>query len=381
MPILWRYLTSYFLKIVFFCIVAFVAILLTMQLDDIAHFAALGAPLDYIFLFTLYQIPYVLPLALPLSCLIASLILIQRLSNHHELTALRACGFGLKAIFAPIWLTAAFLSIANFWIVSELATHSHLQSHLLKSELRSINPLLLLNNKHLMRLKGYYFDALGDSKVGESASQVIFAIPNQHHERLHLMVAENLKASTQTFTGKNVTLITAMQGEEGDFDRLLIENMKDSLTQVSDFSDILQKKVTAIHNDYLQMPLLMARIKEQQKEFSEAEGEKNREKLKFMRLHLNRSYSEIAKRLSIALAVISFTLVGTAFGIHISRRRKYHFLYVVISLTTFYLVSFFVAKELDHLKELAITLYLFPHLVMISASMIAIRRVTIGVES
>src|SRR5438132_1223109 len=98
MPALWRYLITYFLKIAFTCNLAFVAILLTMQLDDIAHFAALGAPFHYILLFTFHQIPYILPIALPLSCLIASLLLMQRLSNTHELTALRASGFSLRDI-------------------------------------------------------------------------------------------------------------------------------------------------------------------------------------------------------------------------------------------------------------------------------------------
>src|SRR5688500_9040606 len=113
-PLLWRYSLGHFLKIALACVCAFIAILLTMRLDEIAHFAALGAPFPYIILYTLYQIPYILPIAIPLSCLIASLIFIQRLSNTHELTALRASGFALRDLLAPILLTAAFLSLCNF---------------------------------------------------------------------------------------------------------------------------------------------------------------------------------------------------------------------------------------------------------------------------
>ena len=42
MPVLWRYLIAYFLRIAIVCVLAFIAILLTMRLDEIAHFAALG---------------------------------------------------------------------------------------------------------------------------------------------------------------------------------------------------------------------------------------------------------------------------------------------------------------------------------------------------
>jgi lipopolysaccharide export system permease protein len=382
MPILWRYLINYFLKIAIVCVLAFIAILLTMRLDEIAHFAALGAPLNYLIIFTLNQIPYILPIALPLSCLIASLILFQRLSNTRELTALRASGFALFDILAPLLLTAAFLSIGNFWITSELATQSHLQTNLLKSELRSINPLLLLHNKHLMRLKGFYFEALGASHVGESASDVVLAIPNKHQQRLSLMVAKQLKAAPSVFIGEGVTLISGAASErEEEFDHLLIENMGKSLTHVQDFSNLLQKKVWTINNDYLQLPLLLVRIQEQRQLLAEAQL-KNEDKmeLKALKKQLNQTYSEIIKRLSIAIAVFSFTLMGTALGINISRRRHYYTLYLAIVLTTLYLIAFFVAKGFDQYYWLATTLYLAPHLLIIVVSIFVLIRVAKGIE-
>ena len=56
MPILWRYLLQHYLKVTIVCVLAFIAILLTMRLDEIAHFIALGAPLTYVLLFVFYQI-------------------------------------------------------------------------------------------------------------------------------------------------------------------------------------------------------------------------------------------------------------------------------------------------------------------------------------
>jgi lipopolysaccharide export system permease protein len=382
MPILWRYLLNHFLKIVIFCVFAFVSILLTMRLDEIAHFAALGAPLFYILLFTLYQIPYILPIAIPISCLIASLILIQRLSSTQELTALRACGFGLKDLLSPILLASVFLAILNFWIVSELATQSHLKTNILKSELRAINPLLLLNNKHLMRLKGIYFDALGPSRVGESASDVILAIPNNHQHRLNLLIARELKALQSVFIGKEVTLITTLPfDEEEQFDHLLIENMEESVTLVQDFAQLLRKKVWTVNNDYLKTSLLLVRIKEQAQALEKAKKEKRPlDEVKHLRQQLYRSFSDIARRISIALAVFSFTLLGTAFGIHIGRSRKKRSLYLTIFLTVFYLIAFFVAKGTDQNWALASSLYLGPHLILIFSSIVMLKRVTKGIE-
>jgi lipopolysaccharide export system permease protein len=191
LPILWRYLLAQYLKVLCLCTFSFVAILLTTRLDDIAHFASLGSQGLIILQFTLYQIPYILPIALPISCLISTVILIQRLSSTHELTAMRASGLPLKDILAPILLAAAILSIFNFYVVSELATKSHLETSLLKNELRSVNPLLLLHNKHLMKLKGFYFDTTGASRMGETASDVILAMPNKKNQSINVILGVN----------------------------------------------------------------------------------------------------------------------------------------------------------------------------------------------
>lgn len=382
MPILWRYLIHYFLKITTLCVLAFVAVLLTMRLDEIAHFAALGAPLSYILLFTFYQIPYILPIAIPISCLIASFILIQRLSSSHELTALRACGLACRDILAPLLLTATFLFVLNFWIVSEVATQSHLFTNTLKSELRSINPLLLLNNKHLMRLKGIYFDVLGPSRVGEMAIDAVLAIPNKHHQRLNLMIAQELRASSSIFTGHRVTLLTNLGEEKADeFDHLLIENIQDTETSIPDFAQFLQKKVWTINNDYLKMSLLLVRIKEQRQALAQARADNlPSAQIKTLNYQLSRSLSDISRRFSIAIAAFSFTLMGAAFGIHISRRRKNKTLYLAIFLTAFYLIAFFIAKGLDQYWLTATVLYMVPHVILITSSIFVLKRITKGIE-
>jgi lipopolysaccharide export system permease protein len=378
MPLLWRYFITHFLNVTGACVLAFIAILLTMRLDEIAHFAALGAPVSMIFLFIFYQIPYILPIALPLSCLISSLIFMQRISMTQELTALRASGFSLKNLVAPILITAAFLALLNFWVISEIATKTHLQSNLLKSELRSINPLLLLHNKHLMRLKGLYFESLGPSHVGESASDVILAMPNSMNQRLNLMLAKNLTATPTSFIGREVTLLTTTpQDSQDEFDDLLIEHMKDSSTQVEDFSKILQKKVWTINNDYLTLPLLLVRLEEQKKALIEL---KDKNELKILKQQINRSLSEITKRLSISIAVISMTLMGTAFGINISRRSSRRNLILVILLTLFYLICFFVAKGADENFILAAILYLVPLIIIAGISCAVLNRVSKGKE-
>lgn len=382
MPILWRYLIIQYLKMSFVCVIAFVTILLTMRLDDIAHFIALGAPPSSVLLFTLYQIPYILPIAIPISTLIASFILVQKLSSTHELTAFRACGFALHNLLTPILLTAVVLSFFNFWVVSEVSTQSHLMTNTLKTELRSINPLLLLSNRHLMRMKGIYFESLGAARVGESASDVILAIPDRQHNRLTLLIARHLKNYPSVFVGEGLTMISSLEAEnEEGFDSLLVENIGQSETKTIDFSGLLHKKVWTVNNDYLKLSLLLARIEEQRQAVKTAiKGEQSSTSVKELKSHLGKSLADVSRRLSIALAVFSFTLMGASFGMHISRKRSYLSLYLAIFLTTFYLVTFFTAKGLDRNWVLATTLYLAPPLLLILGSIFMLRRTGRGIE-
>lgn len=382
MPILWRYLLGQYLRVLCFCSIAFIAVLLTMRLEEVAHFATLGASLTHILWFTLSQIPYVLPIAIPVSALISATILIKRLSNTHELTAMRACGMGLRDILTPILLAAALLACLNFYIVSELATDSHLSTGMLKSELRAINPLLLAHNKHLMRLKGFYFDTLGNSQMGEYAYNTVLAMPNKRNDRLSLMVAKSLKATPTTFTGEDVTFISGMSSDkEQHYDHLMLENIQHADTSVEDFAQLIQKKVWTLNNDHLQLPFLLVRLESEKQLLADAKSnESPTSEIKRIKRNIDRSYSEIFRRLSIALAAFTFTLMGAAFGVNISRYPSTKGLAVVIGLAALFLVAFFTAKGIDHLLIPSASLYVVPHLLIIALSIWALRRSAKGIE-
>lgn len=377
-PIFWRFLLNQYLKVTIFCIIAFVAVLLTTRLDSIAHFTALDAPLGIVLLYVLYQIPYILPIAIPIACLISSILLVQRLSVTHELTALRACGVSIKDFIVPILLAASFLSVINFYVVSELATTSHFSTNLWKTELRSINPLLLLRNKHLMKLKGAYFDAMGDSRLGESASEVVIAMPNSSNGRITLLLADELRSDGDAFLGKGVTLVTTTESKTSEgFDPLGIENIEESTTSSGDFSQLMQRKSWKVNNDYLSMPLLLSRLAEERTALHQATTHGQRLSIT-KRVH--QCYSEVMRRLSVAVAAFTFTLLGVSFGISISRNRSNRCLFCVITLAAMYLMAYFAARDFEHQLFISSLFYFIPHLIIITLSIWFLRRISKGIE-
>nr|WP_166157982.1 LptF/LptG family permease [Neochlamydia sp. AcF84]NGY95846.1 hypothetical protein [Neochlamydia sp. AcF84] len=382
MPIIWRYLLKQYIKVFFLCLLSFIFILLITRLDEIAHFAALGSEGWIILWFALQQIPYLLPVAIPISCLISAIILMQRLSQSHEMTAFRACGLSLREVLAPLLIASFFIAALNFYIVSELATQSHLQTGLTKMELRTINPLLLLHNKHLMRLRGIFSDTLGHSRTGEYAGDSILAIPNKHNSSIHLILAKNLQANSATFQGSQMTLITPTHSNHlPRHDDLLVENIGEMKTSIKDFAQLLQKKVWTLNNDHLRLALLRARIQDLKKEKALREhGDNDRIGLKQVSHHLNRSYAELIRRFSISLAAFTFTLMGASFGMSIGRNPHHRGLIYVIGLAALYIVAFFFAKGAEHQLVLSTLFYLLPQMIIILAALNMLSRLSKGIE-
>lgn len=383
MPILWRYLLSHYLRVFFLCVASFIAILLTLRLGEIAYFATLGPQALSILWFALQQIPYVLPIAFPVSALISSALLVQGLSQSRELTAMRSCGFALKDILAPVLIAALFLSAMNFYVISELSTASHLSSGQLKNQLRSVNPLLLLNNKLLMHMKGLYFDTLGSSHVGEYAEDIVFLAPTNHSDRLSLIAAKRIDVTPDLFSENQMTIITTRspKGENPDAEQMVIENMRASSTTIQEFSQLLEKKIWSVNNDHLQLPQLLVRKNETYKALQESiQKNASKDNIKEARQNYHRTLTEIIRRFSVALAVFSFTLMGLAFGISISRNKSSLGILYIIVLASMYLVSFFIAKNFDQAIIAASLLYLVPHAVIWTASLLTLRKIAHGIE-
>lgn len=376
MPIIWRYLLNDYLKVTLLSATAFIAILLTSRLEEIAHFTSLGPGFSLVLLFILYQIPYILPISLPVSCLIAAILLMQRLSSSHELTALRSASFSIRSILTPIMVAATFISLANFYVISELSTSAHLESNLLKNELRSINPLLLLHNKHLMRGKGIFFETLGASKMGESAQDIVIAIPNNENSTVNLLVAKNLQTENDGFTAEGLTIISSPGSAKTGNIHLLVENIGSTQSSVEDFAHFIQKKVTNVSNDHLNMGLLLIRLqdyKNRRLQITTPEEKKEIQKA------LRQSYSEILRRISAALSPLTFTLLGLSFGISIGRKANAKRILFAILLAAFYLITFFAAKGLSTTLWVTALLYLMPHVIIAILSLHYLRRISKGI--
>ena len=110
----------------FFAILAITIFILVMQflwlyIDELV---GKGLELKVILEFLMWGSCQVLPLALPLATLLASMMTFGDLGEHYELTAINSAGVSLARILLPVTVASALISVAAFFIGDRLVPYS-----------------------------------------------------------------------------------------------------------------------------------------------------------------------------------------------------------------------------------------------------------------
>ncbi len=110
----------------FFAILAITIFILVMQflwlyIDELV---GKGLELKVILEFLLWGSCQVLPLALPLATLLASMMTFGDMGEHYELTAMNSAGISLARILLPATVASAVIAIAAFYIGDRLVPYS-----------------------------------------------------------------------------------------------------------------------------------------------------------------------------------------------------------------------------------------------------------------
>lgn len=374
-PTIWRYLLRSYFQVFILSVSAFIGVLLVLRFQEIARFIASGAAPMKVLLFAALQIPYILPIAIPISCLISAILLFQKLSDTQELTALRAAGWGIKEVALPIAFAAIFLTLINFVIADEVAPRSRGRSKALVYEMAMNNPLFLLQKESLIKLKSAYGEAK-TLKAGKSAQEVLLAIRNASNGHLAIVIAKELAIipnkisknqgiENSLLKGSQVTIISSGSAKNDDFDHLVIENQAEMNTQASHLSQFMQTADWKTSYDYMPLRQIFTQ-----------------EHFKKKPIFLSKdAIIELSRRFSIAFAAFTFTVIGVTFGIHVERNRSKKGVVFAITLSCLFLFSFISAKSLKHAPPLVPSMIFFlPHPLILFLSLRSMKAVEEGVS-
>lgn len=375
MPLFWRYLLKAYIRVFLLSVSGFISILLVTRLKEIANYAALGASIGSTILFTLNQIPHILPIAIPISGLISSALLFQKMSRTHELTAMRASGLSLKNILGPVLCFAGLLSIINFYICSELTTRSKLRTMELIYNDTSVNPLLLLHRQKLIKLESSFFD-MKDAQKNREATDVVFIINYRNHDKLGFFCADRIAIKQNLLIGHNVGMISNLTGDNSQqYDPLIVENQSYITMDGPTLSKFIKK--TSWNLSTASLPLKLLWVHSASKHPFIATKMNGFAQI----LHQPTSVlAEIMRRISLGFTTFTLTLIGCVYSIELGRSHKKRGMILLSSLSIMILASYMLGKKMKTDPLLAIAIYVIPHLLVIVLSYLKTRQLARGVE-
>ena len=145
MKIIDKYILTSYLKIFFSFFIILMLIFLIqiiwVFIDDLA-----GKEVDFeiIFKFLLYYSPKLLPLVLPLTVLLASIMTFGNLSENYELAAIKSSGISLFKSMKSLILFNLLLCVGMFFIANTLIPYAEFKSYNLRKNLAKLKPALAI---------------------------------------------------------------------------------------------------------------------------------------------------------------------------------------------------------------------------------------------
>lgn len=123
------------------CMLIFVVQTFWLYIDDLA-----GKGLDFetIFKFLIYFTPKLVPIVLPLSILLASLMTFGNLAENYEFAAMKSTGISLIRCMTGLFLAHIAVGVGSFYFSNHLIPYGEVKSYNLRRNLAKLKPAIAI---------------------------------------------------------------------------------------------------------------------------------------------------------------------------------------------------------------------------------------------
>ncbi|MXO07134.1 LptF/LptG family permease [Flavobacterium sp. HBTb2-11-1] len=240
MKILDKYLLKTFLLTftTVFVILFFIFILQTVWLF-ISELAGKDLDLILVVKFLLFSMPRIIPLVLPLSVLLASIMTFGNLAENYEFAAMKSSGISLQRAMRVLIIFIFILSIVAFWFANNVIPYAEYKFVNFRKNIAQAKPAMAIAEGQFNDVGTYNIKV--NKKSGENGNHLTGVTI---HEKANNM-------------GENKTVIKAKTGE-------LVSNEKSSILKLvlNDgyyYQDVTPKK----YEDRAKMPFIKGKFKTQ----------------------------------------------------------------------------------------------------------------------
>ncbi len=172
-----RYLLKQFLRILFFSVLSFTVIYVTVDIfEEIDNFIDHSASIWLVTKYYFFSIPFILTYILPVSLLLGTVFAMGVMGRRNETTALLASGVSLIRIASPIMITALLFSLGAAYfndVVVAKANHKHkdIMRHDIEGRPRA-NPDIR-DNVHYLGQNGMVYLAASYNHINHTLYDVV----------------------------------------------------------------------------------------------------------------------------------------------------------------------------------------------------------------
>jgi len=118
--------------------------ILNILFRDLGRLLGKGLPIKIIIEFFLYQLAWIVALAIPMAVLIATLMVFGRLSSENEITALKASGAHLYSLISPVLIVSIIIAAGMIQFNNYVYPESNHRLSMLYSDISRKKPTLTL---------------------------------------------------------------------------------------------------------------------------------------------------------------------------------------------------------------------------------------------
>lgn len=157
-PLIDRYILKSYLTVLvsFFFILMFIFIIQTVWVF-IDEFAGKGLDISVLLRFLLYYSPKLIPLVLPLTILLASIMTFGNFAERYEFAAMKSAGISLMRAMRPLIIVNSIACLATFYVANTVIPLAEFKTYNLRKNLSKMRPALAITEG--------MFNDIGESNI------------------------------------------------------------------------------------------------------------------------------------------------------------------------------------------------------------------------
>jgi lipopolysaccharide export system permease protein len=343
LPLIWRYLILEQAKLNFLCCLGTMLLFSLLRIEEIARFAALGAPSKDIIQFAKVVFPQLLLLSIPLSSFISTYLVWQRLSNSSELLGALTSGIDIKHFIFPSFALSLLMGGVNGALALDWVPSSQRQAKELKVYWSHLNPSHLLGKDPIWQLPG----ATVISNKVKGRLEVYIASFHRKQSSSHFIHIHDLQMSD--FDKMNLDESTHLIFYPQDHAQYMSLESIDS-SNYSSFLTYSPPPPSKISVTMLPVSIILNQLRDYDSSFL---------------IPKKQFKIEIFRRLYFSFLPLCFSFLAMVLGFHLDRRVKPHHSIGVFCWIMILITSYFLANTQLFSTSLSIGFYLLPSLLVI----------------